>query len=83
MGAQANGGSGACVNVILHQSCPGPPLVLQKCPQSLSIGVAAAPAAVYLDAHHFAHPNYSTATTVSGDGEADRVCSGIGWGVLV
>ncbi len=28
-------------------------------------------------------PNSSTATTVSGDGEADGVCGGNGWGVLV
>ncbi len=28
-------------------------------------------------------PNSSTATTVSGDGEAVGVCGGNGWGVLV
>ncbi len=31
----------------------------------------------------FRQPNSSTATTVSGDGEADGVCGGNGWGVLV
>ncbi len=31
----------------------------------------------------FRRPNSSTATTVSGDGEADGVCGGNGWGVLV
>ncbi len=31
----------------------------------------------------FRRPNSSTATTVLGDGEADGVCGGNGWGVLV
>ncbi len=57
-GAQTNGGSGACV-----QCYAAPELSLvqsssraAKCPQSLSIGVAAAPAAMCLNAHHFADP---------------------------